>query len=602
MTSREYVVVTLTIVLGILAINTDARSWDLAVVIGRDIEFFSRNQTLTGQARIADAISLTGLAYDDISHTMYFSDTRSNFSLFSNDLTNKNFTPRPLLKKQTRSHILGIVFDTRTRNLIWLDALKEVIMKMYVPLEGEPEEPILLHNLTGSSPRGIALDVCNSLIYWVNSNVTNPSIERSNLDGSDRITIIKENLYEPLAVAIDHAEEKLYWIDDVEGIHVKVERSNLDGTDRESVVRGKHQQPVALTVDRDTIYWIDLVYRAIWMAPKSRQSGNSLTIFKAYNMHQDADPIGIIARDNAGKIDCEALAKIRRKTNYANWTSVRTTTVESFNNLTTSTEDSELTTESSRHCLNDGKRDLNSNNCHCKSGFIGAHCETELCHNYCLRGSCSINSHGSPVCRCEDTFGGPRCETDLCKDYCLHDGKCFVQNGKPACKCKYSEGLRCEGLSNGTKACEIYCANIALVPGRVVNTINCRCPKTNETNAQMVLIRDNDEYKMLILILGVSTAVFVLTTIVLSYYVNKLRRRPRIRKRFVVSKGGVTPLTSRPQLPDNQCEITIENCCNMNICETPCFEPNLRTPVPEGKNNKKEEKNSLLDNMEGNSW
>ncbi|XP_043251792.1 protein cueball [Colletes gigas] len=602
MTSREYVVVTLTIVLGILAINTDARSWDLAVVIGRDIEFFSRNQTLTGQARIADAISLTALAYDDISRTMYFSDTRSNFSLFSNDLTNKNFTSRPLLRKQTRSHILGIVFDTRTRNLIWLDALKEVIMKMYVPLEGKSEEPILLHNLTGSSPRGIALDVCNSLIYWVNSNVTNPSIERSNLDGSDRITIIKENLYEPLAVAIDHAEEKLYWIDDVEGIHVKVERSNLDGTDRESVVRGKHQQPVALTVDRDTIYWIDLVYSAIWMAPKSRISGNSSTIFKTYNTHLDADPAGIIARDNAGRIDCEALAKIRRKTNYANSTSVRTTTVESFNNLTTSTEDSELTTESSKRCLNDGKRYLNSNNCYCKPGFIGAHCETELCHNYCLRGSCSINSHGSPECRCEDTFGGPRCETDMCKDYCLHDGKCFVQNGKPACKCKYSGGLRCEGLSNVTKACEIYCAYIALVPGRVVHTINCRCPKTIETNAQMILVRDNNEYKMLILILGASTAVFVLTTIVLSYYVNKLRRRPRIRKRFVVSKGGVTPLTSRPQLPDNQCEITIENCCNMNICETPCFEPNLRTPASEGKSNKKEDKNSLLDNMEGNSW
>lgn len=55
---------------------------------------------------------------------------------------------------------------------------------------------------------------------------------------------------------------------------------------------------------------------------------------------------------------------------------------------------------------------------------------------------------------------------------------------------------------------------------------------------------------------------------VLSYYVMKYRRRPRIKKRFVVSKAGVTPLTSRPRISDNQCEITIENCCNMNICET----------------------------------
>lgn len=56
--------------------------------------------------------------------------------------------------------------------------------------------------------------------------------------------------------------------------------------------------------------------------------------------------------------------------------------------------------------------------------------------------------------------------------------------------------------------------------------------------------------------------------IILSIYINKLTRRPRIKKRFVVNKSGITPLTSRPQMMSDQCEITIENCCNMNICET----------------------------------
>lgn len=95
-----------------------------------------------------------------------------------------------------------------------------------------------------------------------------------------------------------------------------------------------------------------------------------------------------------------------------------------------------------------------------------------------------------------------------------------------------------------------------------------RCEEANETSAQMIMIEKTDEYKMLLPFFSAFTAVLILVIIVLSYYVNKLRRRPRIRKRFVVSKGGITPLTSRPQLPDNQCEITIENCCNMNICET----------------------------------
>lgn len=47
--------------------------------------------------------------------------------------------------------------------------------------------------------------------------------------------------------------------------------------------------------------------------------------------------------------------------------------------------------------------------------------------------------------------------------------------------------------------------------------------------------------------------------------------RPRIKKTFVVQKKvSQTPLTSRP-MSTEQCEITIENCCNMNICDTVSF-------------------------------
>lgn len=59
-------------------------------------------------------------------------------------------------------------------------------------------------------------------------------------------------------------------------------------------------------------------------------------------------------------------------------------------------------------------------------------------------------------------------------------------------------------------------------------------------------------------------------TMVLVRKVRLLGRRPRIKKRIVVNKS-ITPLTScRPpqQQQNQQCEITIENCCNMNICET----------------------------------
>lgn len=95
-----------------------------------------------------------------------------------------------------------------------------------------------------------------------------------------------------------------------------------------------------------------------------------------------------------------------------------------------------------------------------------------------------------------------------------------------------------------------------------------RCTDINETIERISAFKNSFQYNTLLPIFTAVIVVLLLLIAALSLYVNKLRKRPRIKKRFVVSKNGVTPLTSRPQIPGNQCEITIENCCNMNICET----------------------------------
>lgn len=63
--------------------------------------------------------------------------------------------------EENGTHVIGIVFDASSRTLFWADALREIIAKMHVPVNGEPGDPVVLHNLTGRNPRGIALDVCN---------------------------------------------------------------------------------------------------------------------------------------------------------------------------------------------------------------------------------------------------------------------------------------------------------------------------------------------------------------------------------------------------------------------------------------------------------
>jgi len=78
--------------------------------------------------------------------------------------------------------------------------------------------------------------------------------------------------------------------------------------------------------------------------------------------------------------------------------------------------------------------------------------------------------------------------------------------------------------------------------------------------------RETVSYSLLA-VLGAACAMLLVVTVVLLRRVHLLRKRPRIKKRIIVNKN-VTPLTACSPLPQDQCEITIENCCNMNICET----------------------------------
>lgn len=73
-----------------------------------------------------------------------------------------------------------------------------------------------------------------------------------------------------------------------------------------------------------------------------------------------------------------------------------------------------------------------------------------------------------------------------------------------------------------------------------------------------------------VLILSICMLVSLCLSSILLVYVCKMKKgkgRPRVNKRIIVNKN-ITPLTYRPQSTTQECEITIENCCNMNVCET----------------------------------
>src|ERR1700749_5229028 len=86
-------------------------------------------------------------------------------------------------------------------------------------------------------PDGIVVDVAAGHIYW--TNMGNPkandgSIERSDLDGTNRKTIVPEGAtFTPKQLKLDKQGGKIYW-SDREGMRVM--RANFDGSEIETLV------------------------------------------------------------------------------------------------------------------------------------------------------------------------------------------------------------------------------------------------------------------------------------------------------------------------------------------------------------------------------
>jgi DNA-binding beta-propeller fold protein YncE len=86
-------------------------------------------------------------------------------------------------------------------------------------------------------PDGVAVDVKAGRVYWTNMGVPNAddgTIERADLDGGNRITLVPQGVtHTPKQIHLEPESGKLYWCDR-EGMRVM--RCNLDGSAVETLV------------------------------------------------------------------------------------------------------------------------------------------------------------------------------------------------------------------------------------------------------------------------------------------------------------------------------------------------------------------------------
>jgi len=180
-------------------------------------------------------------------------------------------------------------------------------------------------------------------------------------------------------------------------------------------------------------------------------------------------------------------------------------------------------------------------------------------------------------CLCSDGWTGTRCQTSLCYNYCLGEGVCSMVENHPVCFCHSNQhGDRCEFADD-------------VVPILPVSTLN-----------------------QLMFVLPALLAIQFIVILVLSLLVTRHRKRPRIvRKRFISSSK-----TAKVKEVKNSCsgsgvgggddgiQLDIEDCCNMAMCDTPCFDPPTRVPkdvfFSPSKSNKQDKRGLLDDDCDDN--
>uniref|UniRef100_A0A182SYZ1 EGF-like domain-containing protein n=1 Tax=Anopheles maculatus TaxID=74869 RepID=A0A182SYZ1_9DIPT len=431
----------------------------------------------------------------------------------------------------------------------------------------------------------------------------------------------------------------MYWVEKKYGRGYTIESADLEVNDQRTLQSGLDRMPADISVKHDFIYWTDQENNAIYEMPKEPNA-------KTRTVYRGEHPSAVILRANL---------LLEHQRNNPDCQSVVNSILDNMQNtkpasvLLQETQQGQLTV-----CLNNGTVNHHTNTCLCQPAFGGRLCEIDLCNNFCAQGTCRLGRDNRPQCDCDRRYEGERCDRNRCDGFCLnggqcqfsnatedrtcvcdrtgysgvrcenpicgtdycYNGECYVEDGKhPKCRCKAGyRGERCEEYS-----CNNYCLNGGQCTlGNETTVPECKCEEEFAGKRCEIAVRlcntyhDDPQWQQYCL--GISktlplmepkvtyckesfnrTVVYtslcftvsfaLLLTIVIIVHRMMKPPRPRITKKMVV-----TPMTSRP--PTTQCEITIENCCNMNVCETPCFDTKLL------KKSQKEDKQFLLEDIE----
>ncbi|XP_008555784.1 very low-density lipoprotein receptor isoform X1 [Microplitis demolitor] len=143
-------------------------------------------------------------------------------------------------------------FVFRTGMIFWSDVHEKKIYK--APIDEGNERTVVIDK-DSTTTDGLAVDWIYNHIYWTDAGKN--TIELANFEGNMRKTLIKDQIQEPRAIALNPLEGWMFWTD--WGDEARIERAGMDGSHRSVIVGSEVTWPNGLTLDLvgRKVYWVD---------------------------------------------------------------------------------------------------------------------------------------------------------------------------------------------------------------------------------------------------------------------------------------------------------------------------------------------------------
>ncbi|XP_071524535.1 uncharacterized protein [Panulirus ornatus] len=213
-----------------------------------------------------------GLAYDPEVNRLFVADADfSGKQIVSISLGyDYQVEEKETIVRSRKSAVLdNLAYDPRSRQLYWTDSDNQGVFKAQVPRKHDiniTTEPVPAHDFGDVfEPRGIAIDYCNEHLYWSEKGKGTPStVERCKLDGSEHQVLLQESNVTYQALTYDIMEEILIWAETRKDKNYCRIVSGL--VEHQVLVNLENCLPFSLVADKEYIYWSDWKQRGIMRA------------------------------------------------------------------------------------------------------------------------------------------------------------------------------------------------------------------------------------------------------------------------------------------------------------------------------------------------